>query len=67
MEKFAKRLAKLREGKHLSQGELAIETRLSQSAISYWEKAERIPNAEAIVRLSRYFGVTTDYLLGEKD
>ncbi|MDE6475160.1 MAG: helix-turn-helix domain-containing protein, partial [Clostridia bacterium] len=33
----------------------------------YWELGKRTPNAQAVVTLAKYFGVTTDYLLGESD
>lgn len=66
MEKFIERLKALRAEKKLTQAQLAKETGLSQSAIAYWERGQRIPNAIAIITLARYFHVTTDYLLGEK-
>ena len=45
---------------------LALETGLSQSAIAYWETGQRVPSVLAVLTLARYFGVTTDYLLGEE-
>ena len=67
MEKFIKRLKKLRKEKSLSQDQLSKDTGLSQSAIACWETGQRIPNAQAVIILARYFEVSTDYLLGEKD
>lgn len=67
MKKFATRLKELRIEKNLSQADLALETKLTQVAIAYWETEQRTPNAQAIIILARYFNVTTDYLLGEKD
>ena len=67
MEKFMERLKELRIEKGLSQAQLAKETQLGQSAIAYWETGQRIPNAQAVVTLARYFNVSTDYLLGETD
>ena len=64
---FNKRLAELRIKNNLSQGKLAKNVGLSQPAIYYWELGKRTPNAQAIVKLANYFGVTTDYLLGESD
>lgn len=61
------RLKELRIEKGLSQAQLAKETQLGQSAIAYWETGQRIPNAQAVVTLARYFNVSTDYLLGETD
>ncbi len=67
MDKFAERLKELRIEKGLSQLKLAREVGVSQSAIKQWENKTREPSGSFIVLLSRYFGVTTDYLLGEKD
>lgn len=64
MEKFTERLKELRQEKGLSQEQLAKATGFSNSAISYWETGERIPNALAIITLAKFFGVSTDYLLG---
>lgn len=67
MEKFSERLKELRLEKELSQIQLAKETGLSHGAIGFWETEKRIPNALAIITLAKYFGVTTDYLLGVTD
>ena len=67
MEKFTIRLKDLRTEKGLSQVDLAVATGLTQGAITYWETGHRIPNAKAIIILARFFDVSTDYLLGEKD
>ena len=67
MEKFTERLKELRQEKGLSQRQLAKETGISKSAIGFWETGERVPNAQAVVVLAKYFGVTSDYLLGLED
>ena len=67
MEKFIERLKELRTDFGKSQVDVAKETGLSKSAIAHWELGERVPNAQAIIILARYFKVTTDYLLGEED
>ncbi|HBN13065.1 MAG TPA: XRE family transcriptional regulator [Clostridiales bacterium] len=67
MEEFTLRLKELRTAKRLSQQQLAKEIGVGRSSITYWEMGEKIPSAQAIVTLARYFGVTTDYLLGESD
>ncbi len=64
METFAERLKELRKEKNLSQTQLAKATGLSHTAIVYYETAKRIPNANAIIILAKFFNVTTDYLLG---
>lgn len=67
MDKFSERLKDLRLARGLSQAQLSKETGLSHTALVYWENKKRIPNAIAVVTLARFFGVTTDYLLGESD
>ena len=67
MATFNLRLKELRKQKNLSQDQLALKTGLTQTSINHWEKGKCIPTADAIVALARYFGVTTDYLLGESD
>lgn len=67
MEKFRERLKELRTEKGLSLMALALETKLSSSALSFWELGQRVPNAEAIIVLAKYFGVSADYLLGLED
>ena len=62
-----KRLKDLRIKNKLSQSELAKNVNISQPAINYWELGKRTPNANAIITLANYFGVSTDYLLGESD
>ena len=67
MEKFSERLKELSNENGITQDKLAEETGLSQAALANWENGKRIPNAAAIITLAKYFGVTTDYLLGVTD
>ncbi len=67
MKEFAERLKDLRLEKELSQRQLAKLVNLSHNAIAQWENETRIPNAEAIVILAKFFSVTTDYVLGVTD
>ena len=64
MEKFVERLKELRLERGLSKEQVSKNTGLSRSAISLWEAGKRVPNAEAVVVLAKYFEVTTDFLLG---
>ena len=47
--------------------DLAVATRISQSAIAKWELGKTEPTASAIITLANFFGETTDYLLGLVD
>lgn len=67
MKAFAERLKELRLAKNLSQRGLAAQTQISPSAIKQWENESRVPNAEAVVVLAKFFGVSADYLLGLED
>lgn len=64
---FCKRLKELRKDAHLSQGALAEKIGATQKAIDFWEKGINEPKASYIVELSRFFEVSTDYLLGLED
>ena len=60
---FGEKLQTLRAREGLSQDALAEALDVSRQAVSKWERDEAMPEAEKIVRISRRFGVTTDYLL----
>ena len=64
---FHERLKELRLEKGLTQDKLAEATGLSQAALANWENGKRSPSALAIITLAKFFGVTTDYLLGVTD
>ncbi len=64
---FRERLKDLRNAKHLSQMELSVKTGISQSAIAKWELGKTEPTASAIIALAKFFGESTDYLLGLTD
>ena len=40
---------------------------LSGNMIGMYERGEKAPSVDALVRLADYFGVSTDYLLGRKN
>ena len=61
---FQERIKELRKANNLSQMDLSVATGISQSAIAKWELGKTEPTASAIIVLARFFGETTDYLLG---
>jgi transcriptional regulator with XRE-family HTH domain len=65
--KFAERLKELRKERGMSQMDLALATRISQSAIAKWELDKTEPTASALITLSKYFGESVDFLLGLTD
>ena len=60
---FADKLVRLRKKAGWSQEELAEQMNVSRQSVSKWEGAQSVPDLEKMIRLSKLFGVTTDYLL----
>ena len=58
------RLKLLRKQKGVSQKEIAKTIGISVSAYSNYEQGIREPSNEILIRLCKYFNVTSDYLLG---
>lgn len=67
MATFGKRVKELRVDKNLTQQELANSFYLNKSSISRYEKDKQIPELETLEKLSDYFEVSLDYLLGKSD
>lgn len=63
--KLADKLIELRKQKGWSQEEFAEKLDVSRQAISRWENDTALPDAQNILRISKLFNVTTDYLLNE--
>lgn len=63
---LAVRLRAAREALHpaVTQREVAKRMDLSPSAVNLWEAGKTEPNAAALSKLSRWYGVSTDWLLG---
>lgn len=55
---------RLCEEKGVSCNKAALEIGLSNSTPTKWKKTGAIPDSTTLARVSRYFGVTNDYLLG---
>ena len=60
---FDDRLKNLRKAKGATQADVAEALGIGESAYSNYEKDLREPNAVILKSMSRYFGVTIDYLL----
>lgn len=58
------RIAQLREAKGITQAELAKAMNISYQSVSKWETGNAYPDITMLPKLSRYFGVSTDYILG---
>ena len=57
------RIASLRQGRKLSQAELAQKLHISTSAVGMYEQGRREPSVAILIALSQEFGVSLDYLL----
>ena len=66
-EKFPDILRGAREGKNLSQTDLAERSGLQPSAISHFETGKRAPSFENLKRLADALTVSVDYLLGRAE
>ncbi len=64
---FGEKLKSLRESDNISQTRLAKEIGFSQSAIAAWENETREPGLNTLLKIARYFNVSTDYLLCNSD
>ncbi len=59
----SEKLRLLREAKHLTQLQVANKVGVSKAMISAYETASKAPSIEVLIRLSRLFGVSVDYLV----
>ncbi|SET00546.1 helix-turn-helix domain-containing protein [Anaerobranca gottschalkii] len=62
-----KRLRELRKEKKINQLKLAMDLNMTQASISKYEMGKREPSLEVLEKLSDYFGVSTDYLIGKSN
>ena len=61
---IGEKIRKLRRDKDLTQEEVAQHLGVSFQSVSKWERSEGYPDITLLPALARYFGVTTDELLG---
>lgn len=57
------RVLALMQANKITAKQLTDDLELSNSSITDWKKGKAKPSADAIIKLSRYFHVSTDYLL----
>ena len=61
------RIKELRTENNWSQAELATRLQCAMSSVAMYEKEERKPSLEVLVKLSEIFDCTIDYLLCKSD
>ena len=64
LSKFSEILSKLRKERGVSQKKAAADLGISQALLSHYEKGIRECGLDFVIKCSKYYGVTTDYLLG---
>ena len=67
MELPKNRIKELRDDRDLRQSDVATATGIDQRTLSNYETGKTNPDSVAIIKLSAFFGVTCDYLLGVSD
>ena len=67
MSLLSERIKELRIKKGYNMRQMATALNLPYTTYVNYEKGEREPNSETIVLMSKYFGVTSDYILGRDD
>lgn len=60
---FGEKLKNLRTGQKMTQQQLAERLGVAKSVVSYYESGDRFPSYDVLIKISRTFHVTTDYLL----
>ena len=62
---FSMRLKLLRKESNLTQEDLAFKINVSRQAVASWEIGRSEPSLDILLKLSDFFMVSTDYLLGK--
>ena len=61
------RIKELRTAKSMSMAQVSKELNIPYTTYVNYEKGEREPNSEMLIRIANYFNVTVDYLIGRTD
>ena len=64
---FHENLSRLRKQRRFSQKKVAAELGVSQALLSHYENGAREPGLDFVCRVSTYYGVSTDTILGRVD
>ena len=57
----------IRKQKKYTQLKVAMELNISREALSYYENGKRSPDIQTLRSLSKYFGVSIDFLVNGKE
>lgn len=61
---IGERIQYLRNERGMTQQELATAINVSLKTIQFYEQERNIPDTEMIIRIARFFNVSSDYILG---
>ena len=64
---FGDQIKELRQAAGLSQVQLAAKLNVSKQSVSNWENNNIMPSIDMLIRISKTFSVSADYLLGLDD
>ena len=64
---FSTRLKDLRKKKGISMDQLAKDLNVTKSRVNMWENNGTVPRSDLLIKLSKYFEVSADYLIGNDD
>jgi len=64
---FAENLKNIRQGRDISQQELAKKLSVAQSTVGMWESGRRVPKLDELKRLARVLGITVSRLLSGRE
>ncbi len=62
-----KGLREIRNKKKYSQLKVAMDLNISREALSHYENGKRSPDIEMLVKMSKYFNASIDYLITGKE
>ena len=60
-------LKTIRKQRNLNQLKVAMDLNISREALSHYENGKRSPDVQMLRKLSRYFGVSIDYLINGEE
>ncbi len=62
-----KGLKQIRTERRLTQVKVAMDLNISREALSHYENGKREPSIDLLIKMSRYFNVSIDYLIKGKE
>ncbi len=60
-------LLEIRKNKNLNQQKVAMDLNISRESLSYYENGKRSPDVEMLLKFSKYYNVSIDYLITGKE